>query len=91
MASGQCHLQRRRNCVNNKGDFVENHLTFIKDVPMMCVNFVTIVVAKKRSMRQYFRTAPCSFPTCYMCTGALTAVRDCSMETFSNQNVLCIF
>jgi hypothetical protein len=44
--------------VDNYGDFVENNIDFVKDVHMMCVNFimVLITVPEIKNFRYYFRT-----------------------------------
>ena len=69
----------------------KNNLNSKKDVPMICVYFITIVFSEKKGRKQYLCTAPCCFHTYHMCIGALVALRDFSIETFSNQNILCIF
>jgi hypothetical protein len=37
-------VQTWTNCVNNEGDFAENNLNFVKDVPIVHLNFILIVI-----------------------------------------------
>jgi hypothetical protein len=37
-------MKRRKNCVDNEGDFVEKNLNFVNYVSMIYVNFIIIII-----------------------------------------------
>jgi hypothetical protein len=92
MASMQCHIQRWRKCANNEGDFVKKYSQFHKGCTHnICLFYYNCIRCEKKVGGSTFLLQPCSFHTYHTCIGALAALRDCSIETFSNQNILCIF
>jgi hypothetical protein len=66
--------QRWKKCADNDGDFVENNLNFVKDVPMIYATFIIIIIRvyeKKGGIwRHYFHTAPRKIPCVYV-TGSV--------------------
>ena len=90
MASVWCLMQRWRKCISNEGDFVEK-CQLHKGCSHDTYKFqYKSSFWEKKSRKQFYCTAPCSFHTCHICIGAFAALRDCSIETFSSPNVLCI-
>jgi hypothetical protein len=59
MASTQHLTKKWRKCFDT-GEFLENNLNFVQDVPIIYVNFniTKLIFAEKKNWRDYFYTTP---------------------------------